>query len=104
MTALNLPNNELSKAYYQEKIEKYKGECGCKMGTIFSALALLVLLGYEINLIFVNPAILGEFIYLFKINIYGIGFIFISTGMGKLIGIAIARIKLKRIYKSLQTD
>jgi len=101
MLPSNFHNKVLNIAEYHEKIVRYKSECGCKMGAIFTVMTFISLIGYSLITILDNPIVINDFPYLIKNGVYGLGIIIISAGMGKLTGKAIARIKLRRIYKVL---
>ncbi|MGH2566151.1 MAG: hypothetical protein ACRDE5_16655 [Ginsengibacter sp.] len=82
-------------APYLDKIKKYSDECGCSLGAKFSVSALLLFIFYLLKFADVRSLhITGDILY-------GLLFIFISGGAGKLIGIGISRIKLFFLYKSI---
>jgi hypothetical protein len=91
----SIPNDDETKIRYVEKIKKYRNECGCSWGANFLMASLGGIIMY---LIFyfdwqnVNP---------FKLILTVALPIFISSGIGKMIGIGLAKIKLQLLYKSL---
>ena len=82
------------KNFYLEKISKYKFECGCKLGAIFFTVTLIMFIGIEFY-IWLNPEIPINHT---KINLIGPVIIFTSAILGKLIGIGLAKIKLRIVY------
>ena len=96
------------KNFYLEKISKYKFECGCKLGAIFTptlkfgcklgaiffTVTLIMFIGIEFY-IWLNPEIPINHT---KINLIGPVIIFTSAILGKLIGIGLAKIKLRIVY------
>ncbi len=91
------PNEREELLPYIEKAKQYSTECGCAMGARFLAAAFGIFLIYFIsvhNYGFVN--ILKQ---------WGLGmlFIFVSSILGKFIGIALARIRLELLYHQLLT-
>jgi len=82
------------KNFYLDKISKYKFECGCKLGAIFFTVTLIIFIGMEFY-IWSNPEILINHT---KMNLIGLAIIFASAILGKLIGIGLAKIKLRIVY------
>ncbi len=90
-----IPNDNEEKIKYIIKIKKYSNECGCAWGANFlmiSVLGLIVYLLFYYNWSNVNP---------FKLGLTSMISIFICACTGKMIGIAIAKIKLNLLYKLL---
>lgn len=89
-----LPDHELAKSYYVEKIKKYSNECGCSHGAIFLTAAVILIVFY------------ASFVESVNINIYSasiaLAFIIFSSFLGKLIGIGIAKVKLILLYQSVK--
>jgi hypothetical protein len=81
---------------YFEKAKSYRQECGCALGGIFLMVALAL-------------AILDHF-YLHQMSsaslpitaLRGLAFAFGASILGKAIGIGIARIRLRLIYRTLR--
>lgn len=90
-----LPNDSKEKIQYVEKIKKYKTECGCSLGAKFLFGSGLLYIAY---IIFLND---NKSLSFFKAAIVGLLFIFFLSIVGKLLGIGIAKIKLKILYKSM---
>ena len=78
--------------YYLDKISKYKFECGCKLGAIFFAIALIFFIVLEIYLHTIKNSL--DISYS-RVNLYGAIFVFGSALLGKIVGIGTAKIKLK---------
>jgi hypothetical protein len=91
----HIPNDRADKISYVEKIKKYRNECGCSMGAIFSTLSVVLALIYLV--LFLNQVNAN----IIKTGIATVLCIFISGITGKLIGIGIARIKLVMLYRSI---
>ena len=83
--------------FYLEKINAYKTECGCTLGAISMMAAIIV---YGVHFLFIDLSNIN----IAKSGLYGLFFVFLCTAVGKLIGIVIAKIKLKLLYKSLVQD
>lgn len=91
----SIPNDNEEKIRYVEKIKKYSNECGCSWGANFLMAAIggtIVYLLFYYDWRNANPV---------KLILTAALSIFICAGAGKVIGIAIAKIKLKLLYKSL---
>jgi len=91
----SIPNDDETKIRSVEKIKKYGNECGCSWGANF---LLASLTGVTVYLLFyyewqnANPV---------KLILIVILPVFVSSGIGKIIGIGIAKIRLRMLYKSL---
>lgn len=82
------------KQIYVQRTEKLSRECGCSMGAKFTVLSIIVTL---VHLFFFSNF---QFNILFQILKYLL-FIFVLSLLGKLFGLAIAKIRLYLIYRSL---
>lgn len=91
----SIPNDDETKIRYVKKIKKYSNECGCSWGANFLMASLAGTIGY---LLFYYDWRQGNHAKLILIATLSV---FISSGVGKLIGIGIAKIKLQLLYKSL---
>jgi hypothetical protein len=91
-----LPAGSQEKVYYLQKIKKYSGACGCSTGAKFLFTAMTLLFFYLIFLKWHGwPDML-------KRGLMGFPAIFFFGLLGKLTGIAMARIKLTRICQRIQ--
>lgn len=90
-----IPDNEIDRGRYAEKIKKYSTECGCRMGAAF----LFAAAGISFYWLFFHIG--WENIHLLQFTWQGCLFIFSSALLGKALGIGIARIKLFILYYSL---
>ena len=84
------------KEKYKYKIKKYKNECGCSMGGIFSILSMLFFIFYTF-FIFKNLSLFE----VLKVVIGSIAITIIAGLIGKIIGILLARIRLLLLYRFL---
>src|ERR1035437_8166060 len=88
-----IPNDNEQKICYVEKIKKYSNECGCSWGANFlmaSIGGVIVYLIFYYDWKNTNPV---------KLILTAALAIFICSGIGKVLGIAIAKIKLQLLYK-----
>ena len=74
---------------YQDKMSKYRDDCGCALGGVFLIVSFVCYGGYVVSL----------HIYTFRSLFIGIAVVFASAISGKMIGIAIARVRLKMLQK-----
>ena len=80
-----------------EKIKELSAECGCSMGAKFMLLSIGVVgiyFGFLGEIVF--PRILAEILISFII-------IFVSSAVGKILGIGLANIRLAQRYRSLKS-
>ena len=92
----NIPNDDERKQYYVEKIKRYSNECGCSWG----AIGMIMSLGaFIIYCFFILDLAHAGFL---KTSFLGVAYIFGAGLIGKLMGIARARIKLALLYKKLK--
>jgi hypothetical protein len=77
-----------------ERINKYKKECGCTGGAISTTCALIAV---------VVRAFLVDWgsVHVIGFGLSSLLLILLSAGVGKLVGIGIARVKLRRLTRSL---
>jgi len=87
-------HNSVDTTFYLERINKYKQECGCTMGAIFMTCALIT---WTVRAFVVDW---GN-VHIVKFGLFGVLVILLSTGLGKLLGMGVARVRLKRLYRSL---
>lgn len=78
---------------YLEKIAKYKHACGCASGALFASLAVLWFVA--------DTAIRWENLNLLTHSLLGLLFIVLLGGVGKLVGVCFARLRLQRLYTFL---
>ena len=90
-----LSREDCDKQFYIEKIKKYRAECGCTLSGIFF-IAAIAILGTHIF-----QAQDASQISNFKSIFYGFSFILISAFVGKVIGLALAGVKLQLLYIKL---
>ncbi len=90
--AFTLAENE----YWYKLISKHYKGCGCETGSVFIMIAFVLILGY---LLF-NWFHFGKAISL-MIIINAFIFIIVSAVIGKLVGINIAKVRLRRKIKEL---
>ena len=83
---------------YLEKIAKYKNECGCALGAIFMTLALVIFSVYALQTVDWNHP------DLINIVLSGLVSVLLAAALGKVIGIGIARIRLKLLYRFLVAE
>jgi hypothetical protein len=77
-----------------EKVLKYKNECGCKMGAQFMAIALFISVFLAINRFgFISLGFLLHLPHIVLITLF-------SSGIGKFIGILHAKYKYKSLTNS----
>ena len=86
-------NKVIDKKACYEKINRYRNECGCASGVIFMTIALILLAVYL--------TMHWKYLDLMSYTFTGLLFIFMCTAAGKLLGMAIAKIRLSLLYKSL---
>jgi hypothetical protein len=86
-------NRNIDKKAYMDKINHYRNECGCRSGALFMFIALL---GLVVHL-YIN----WNHVHLVSYTLGGLLFICLSMIAGKLFGMAVAKIKLSLLYKSL---
>ena len=93
-----IPNDNEKKILYVERIKKYSNECGCSWGANFlmaSIGGIIVYLVFYYDWQNANPV---------KLSLIALLAIFLCAGAGKMIGIALAKIKLRLLYKSLMNE
>ncbi len=84
--------------YLSKQISKYRNACGCKTGTIFMVISILVSIIYLIeNFSVFKKHLLVELVYCFI-------FIFLCSIFGKLVGLVISRIKMKSLLISTRKN
>ena len=88
-------NTAIDKVFYLEKIRNYKTECGCSLGAIFMISAIISFTGHTLFLVDWSR------LNLVKMGLSGLFFIMLAAAVGKLVGITIARVKLKLLYRYL---
>lgn len=89
------PKKNADNEYYIQKIKKYREECGCTLGSLFSIAATIIFCGYIFFVLdWKNQAI-------FDLSLIGFALILFSAFTGKVIAIGLARIKLILLYKTL---
>lgn len=82
--------------HYASLINKYRNACGCNTGTVF-----MVVSGFIMVLVFVfNYGNVQD--SLIKNSLYGLGFIVVCSLVGKLVGLAVARYKFKRVIRQIK--
>lgn len=79
---------------YLAKINQYNQECGCSMSAMFTVLALLTVIIRTFALDWTTTNIIGY-------GLTSLLSIFIAGGIGKLLGISIAQIRLQLLYNHL---
>jgi hypothetical protein len=84
---------------YLDKIKKYRNECGCAMGGVFVLLATFLYVLYTC-MVFRE----ASFVAVIKVVFGGILTLFISGGLGKMIGIYLAKIKLFLLFRSITAN
>lgn len=92
------PDNRQELLPYIDRAKDYSSECGCSMGAKFTIASLILFLVYFIR--FHDPAFLiavGQIVG-------GMVFIIVASGVGKWIGINIAKIRLKLLYRQLMVQ
>ncbi len=92
----SLPEDSKDKTYYRDKIKAYSNECGCSMGASFLLGSVGVLAAY------LCLAMNWHDFHLTKVLLLGLTFIIGSSICGKLIGIAIARVRLFMLFRSIR--
>lgn len=80
-----------------KKLEKYRDDCGCGMGALFFIASIVFYLSY---LLFI-PNVDG--IGSVRATVIGVVIAFISSIIGKSIGIGIARIRYTLLIRSIKT-
>lgn len=80
------------KARYAEKISRYNKECGCALGSFFAVISMII---------FTNYIIFSSHKIGWASFVYGFIFIMLSSALGKLSGIGLAKIKLILLYQFL---
>lgn len=85
-----------SRLIYYNKIKKYKNECGCKLGGIFTGASIFVCMTYSVFSFHSMSALAMVKIFIFSILIT-----FCMGIIGKSIGIIAAKIKLMLVYKTI---
>jgi len=90
-----ISKENFDKSYYFEKIKKYRNECGCALSAFFLVASLVILCGY---IYFIKD---WSQVSLVKLGLFSFSFILLSAFAGKLIGLGLAKIKLKLLYKKL---
>lgn len=91
----SLPEDSKDKTYYRDKIKAYSNECGCSMGATFLLGAVGVLAVY------LCLATNWQDFHLTKGLLLALTSIIGSSICGKLIGIAVARVRLLMLYRSI---
>ncbi len=87
------------RSYYMDKIKKYRNECGCSMGGVFTIIAALF------YVLYIYLAINDFSLFMVaKTIFFGIVTILIAGLSGKIIGIFVARIKLLLLFHSLNSN
>ena len=80
---------------YLERIDRYRRECGCASGAMFIVAALVICLVIATNRDWGEANLLVS-------ALLGVAFVTASGAIGKLFGIALARIKLALLYGSMR--
>jgi hypothetical protein len=79
-----------------ERIKQLRDECGCLMGAKFMLASFGIVGIYFVFFSeFIFPNVLVDILF-------GLLIIFISSAVGKIIGIGLAKLRLAQLYKSLQ--
>lgn len=96
-----ISKENIDKTYYLEKIKKYSNECGCFLSAIF-LIAAIIAFSFYIFLV-----LDWSQLSILKLSLSGLAFMLLSAFAGKVIGVGLARIKLKllcnvSIHKSSQ--
>ncbi|MEO8150901.1 MAG: hypothetical protein ABI723_24925 [Bacteroidia bacterium] len=87
------------RSHYMDKIKKYRNECGCSMGGVFTIISALFYVWY------MHSALHDFSLFMMaKIIFFGIISILTAGLFGKIIGIAVARIKLLLLLHSLKSN
>jgi hypothetical protein len=87
------------RSHYMDKIKKYSNECGCAMGGVFTIIAALFYVWYVVSTIHdFSLFMMAKIIFFGMISILAAGL------CGKIIGIAVARIKLLLLLHSLKSN
>lgn len=86
-----IPDTQVDRGYYTEKVRKYSNACGCDTGAAFLFASLIFYAFREWD---------KESLLKFIVN--GFVFIFLFAFLGKIVGLGIARIKLVMLYYSLK--
>lgn len=85
--------DEDAKKNYKDKAKRLFNECGCSMGAIFLAAAILGSIGYLLFLRFNIRTVISCSVI-----------VFLTAITGKLIGISFARVRLFFLYKGLSKE
>lgn len=91
-----LPDEREKLGPYVEKAKSYRNECGCAMGGGFLIGSLVLLILYRV---FFNAVSSGHW---FTTTLRGTALVFGACILGKVTGIAIARIRLGLLYRELR--
>lgn len=93
---ISFPRDREEILHHADNMRKYSSECGCSLGALFLAASLAA---YALYLFFWDLSAA----HLPRDILWGMLFIFVSSIVGKLIGIGIARIRLALLYRYLST-
>lgn len=80
--------------FYLTKIHTYENECGCFLGAILVVFSVVAFTLYTLVVDWTSVNIVVH-------GLSGGLFIFLAAGVGKAIGIGIARVRLQLLYKFL---
>ena len=91
----SLPDKREELLPYVAKVKQYSSECGCSLGGKFllASLALCVA-----RFLVFTP--LG-FTNLLRQFLFAVLFVFVSSIVGKFVGISLAKVRLARLYRCL---
>lgn len=83
---------------WEKKILKEYYACGCKTGSLFLMVSLITTIAYLVLHKIMDPA----FFITPKIILYALLIVFIASGMGKAIGLFIAKLRLTQNIRRLK--
>lgn len=87
------------RSHFMDKIKKYRNECGCPMGGVFTIIAALF------YVLYIHSTIHDFSLFkMAKIIFFGIVSILTAGLCGKIIGISVARIKLLLLLHSFKSN
>jgi hypothetical protein len=90
-----LPEQREALRPYIDRATEYRKECGCTMGGVFSLVSVMVVAS---QYIFFPGYTSGSWM---RVLLYRIGFVLTASIAGKALGIGLARIRLRFLYRQV---
>jgi hypothetical protein len=87
-------NDKENTDFYLKKIQNYESECGCLHGAILTVLGAVTFILYTLAFDWTSGSVMVH-------GLSGVLFIFLAAGVGKVIGIGLARLRLQLLYRFL---